>query len=156
MKNMTIEKMDLDCVDDVLVIENLSFPVPWSRAAFVQELKGNRLARYVAAKADGRVVGYAGMWMVIDEAHITNIAVHPEYRGQGIGSKLLERLIEIALEEGVDNMTLEVRVSNEIAQGLYKKYGFSVMGIRKEYYLDNREDAFIMWKRNIKSSFKKV
>lgn len=141
-----VVKTELSHVDDIMVVENLSFKVPWSREAFVQEITGNKFAIYISAKYEGKVVGYAGMWSVCGEGHITNIAVHPEYRGIGIGSLLIERLISISKEQGISCMTLEVRKSNLIAQRLYKKYGFQVSGIRKSYYSDNGEDAVIMWK----------
>jgi ribosomal-protein-alanine N-acetyltransferase len=88
-------------VDDVLVVENLSFRIPWSRNAFLEEITNNKFARYIIAVVGDRVVGYAGMWKVFDEGHITNIAVHPDFRGNGIGSNLLEKLVEIARNEEV-------------------------------------------------------
>jgi len=134
-----------------MLIETLSFSVPWSRDAFIEELSRNTLARYLSAKIDERVVGYAGMWKVLDEAHITNIAVHPEFRRNNIGYLLLESLIQLARRECVQSMTLEVRKNNIIAQGLYKKYGFKEVGVRKGYYSDNDEDAIIMWKKDIQN-----
>lgn len=92
----------------------------------------------------GRVVGYAGMWLVIDEAHITTIAVREGERGKGYGELLLESLVEAAAEMGADRVTLEVRVSNDVAQSLYTKYGFKREGVRPRYYSDNNEDAYIM------------
>lgn len=135
-------------IEGILNVSVLSFPITWSKDSFERELS-NRYARYMVAVKDGVVVGFAGMWIIIDEAHITNIAVHPEYRGFGIGSMLMESLLSICKLERVTAITLEVRVSNERAINLYKKYGFEEEGIRKNYYEDNREDALIMWKRDL-------
>ena len=146
MLDVEIVKMSVDHLDDIMVVERLSFSVAWSRDAFIEEITRNRFARYISAKANNRIIGYAGMWKVFDEGHITNIAVHPEYRGKGIGSSLVEELIKIAKNEGITRMTLEVRESNIAAQRLYSKYGFRKSGIRKAYYADNSENAIIMWK----------
>lgn len=97
------------------------------------------------------IVGFAGLWLMVDEAHITTIAVHPDYRGQGVGETLLSALIGIAYEIGARMVTLEVRVSNAVAQNLYRKYGFKEAGIRRRYYSDNHEDALIMWTDEITS-----
>lgn len=133
-------------IDDIMVVENLSFRIPWSRQAITEEITMNKFAVYLSAVIGGRTVGYAGMWHVCDEGHITNIAVHPEFRGAGIGSLLMEALIDIAYDSGITGMTLEVRRSNTVAIALYSKYGFVSSGLRKAYYADNNEDAIIMWK----------
>lgn len=133
-------------IEDIVVIENLSFKIPWSRQSIADELTKNKFALYFCAQAGGRTVGYAGMWHVCDEGHITNIAVHPEFRGTGIGSLLMERLIGTASGLGITGMTLEVRKSNAPARALYAKYGFMEGGFRKAYYADDNEDALIMWK----------
>jgi ribosomal-protein-alanine N-acetyltransferase len=139
--------MRLEDLEEVIQIEEVSFPTPWSRESFRYELLENQRAIYLAAKNDyGRVAGYVGMWVVFDEGHITNLATHPVYRRQGVGRALLERLFEVARENGVKYLTLEVRRSNLNAQELYQKLGFVHMGVRRKYYLDNNEDAFIMWK----------
>jgi ribosomal-protein-alanine N-acetyltransferase len=135
-------------IEGILTISMLSFPITWSKNSFENELD-NKFARYVVAVHQGVVVGYGGMWIIVDEAHITNIAVHPEYRGYRVGSMILEALLSICKLEDVCAITLEVRSSNYIAQGLYKKYGFIEEGIRKGYYEDNHEDAIIMWKRDL-------
>lgn len=149
MYNVEIVSTVIDHIDDIMIVENLSFRIPWSRDSIVEEITRNKSARYLSARVGGRVVGYAGIWCVCGEGHITNVAVHPEFRGSGIGSKLVENLIDLAKKEGISSMTLEVRKSNLIAQGLYKKYGFEIGGIRKAYYADNGEDALIMWKHGI-------
>lgn len=94
---------------------------------------------------EGKIAGYCGAWIVIDESHITNIAILPEYRGQKLGEALLRKMIEISISMGVVRMTLEVRVSNSVAISLYEKLGFQKGGIRKNYYTDNQEDAYVMW-----------
>lgn len=145
----TIHRMTQNNLDAIMVIENLSFHIPWSRNAFIEELTQNHRAYYIVACVDGGVVGYAGMWQVFDEGHITNIAVHPEFRRNGVGSALMEGLVAAAREQGISRMTLEVRKSNITAQNLYSRFGFREGGLRKGYYADNHEDALIMWKENI-------
>ncbi|MDI3328852.1 MAG: ribosomal protein S18-alanine N-acetyltransferase [Alicyclobacillaceae bacterium] len=133
---------DLDRIQE---IERASFPVPWSRSAFYGELADNRFARYIVAQRQDEVIGYAGMWLILDEAHVTNIAVHPKARRQHVGETLLRYLMAYARSQGAAHMTLEVRVSNTPAQRLYQKVGFAPKGVRKGYYTDNQEDALIMW-----------
>ena len=149
MSNIKIIKTSIDHLDDIMVIESLSFAIPWSRQSFIEEITKNKFAIYLSASLNNTIVGYAGMWNVFGEGHITNIAVHPEFRGNGIGSLLVEGLIEEARKEGISQLTLEVRKSNLVAQSLYKKYGFIPCGSRKSYYADNKEDALIMWKDSI-------
>ncbi|MDA8233576.1 MAG: ribosomal protein S18-alanine N-acetyltransferase [Clostridia bacterium] len=144
--------MGWEHIDEILAIEAVSFPTPWSRQSFLHELSDNDLACYVVALDGDKVAGYAGMWIIIDEAHLTNVAVHPDYRGRGIGARLLEELLERAVKLGAERMTLEVRVSNQAARHLYTRMGFRPMGLRKGYYTDTREDAVIMWKENIGTS----
>lgn len=141
--------MGIEHLDEVMEIERLSFPTPWSRGAYQREILDNSYARYIVALLGGRVVGYAGMWVLMDEAHVTNIAVHPDYRHLGIGERILRELIRRAYAAGADKMTLEVRVSNVVAQNLYKKLGFAFRGIRRGYYTDTHEDAMIMWRNGL-------
>jgi len=141
-----IGPMQLSDIPAVLDIERRSFPTPWSQRAFESELRDNFCAHYLVARLGTEVVGYAGMWVILDEAHVTNIAVHPDYRGRRIGHRLLEALEERARELGAKYMTLEVRPSNVIAQELYRKHGFVVKGVRRGYYTDTNEDALIMWR----------
>lgn len=152
MNNIEIVKTAAFHINDIMIIENLSFRIPWSRKSIEEEVMQNRMAIYFSAVANVRTVGYAGMWKVFDEGHITNVAVHPEYRRSGIGSSLLEYLIKAAEQSGICRMTLEVRKSNFAAQYLYRKYGFSDGGIRKAYYADNQEDAIVMWRESPVSS----
>ena len=147
MKNFEIITACEKYIDDLEIIENLSFKIPWSRQSLTDEIMGNKAAIYFCAVTGGKAVGYAGMWKVCDEGHITNIAVHPEYRKSGVGSALMEALIAAAKERGITALTLEVRKSNCPARTLYMKYGFREGGMRKFYYADNHEDALIMWLR---------
>lgn len=147
MGQITVAPMCVEDLAGVLEIENASFSTPWSRDSFLHELLENERAVYLVAKdAQGQVAGYVGMWVIFDEGHITNVAVHPRFRKRGIGSLLLTRLVEICRERDVKFLTLEVRRSNVAAQKLYQKQGFVHMGVRRRYYLDNNEDALIMWK----------
>lgn len=144
MSDVVIRRMaerDLDTISD---IESKTFARPWSRESFEQELTRNVAARYLVAEVDGKTVGYAGAWIILDESHITNIAVDEAYRSQGIGRKLTEGLIQYLSNLGAAYATLEVRVSNEKAQNLYKSLGFVTVGKRKKYYEDNQEDAYLM------------
>lgn len=134
-------------IDEVLDIEKTSFATPWTKEAFTLEITKNMLAKYVVAEIQGKVVGYGGIWLIIDEGHVTNIAVHEKYRGLGVGNKIMEGLIDICRDRNIVAMTLEVRKTNEVAKSLYDKYGFKEYGIRPGYYSDNNEDAIIMWKR---------
>ena len=145
-QKIELENMRFEDIDQVCEIENLSFATPWSRESFESELSQNSLAKYIVSKVNGKVVAYGGMWIVLDEAHITNIAVHPDYRGQKIGEKLVHALLQTAKESKTARITLEVRALNEVARKLYKKLGFEDSGIRKGYYADTGEDAVIMWK----------
>ena len=148
--HITIRPMRLEDVDAVLEIEQMSFPTPWPRDAYQHELRDNRLACYLVAREFNRIVGYAGMWVILDEAHVTTIAVDPMHRRRRIGERLLVALIDEAMKRSARWMTLEVRKSNLGAQTLYRKYGFKDIGIRKGYYSDNREDAIVMWTGNIR------
>lgn len=145
-----VEDMTVDDVAAVQAVERASFPNPWPASAFRHELTSNRNARYIVAREADTVVGYAGLWLMVDEAHITTFAVLPEHRRRRIGERLLQRLFEIAEVMGAEWLTLEVRVSNLAAQRLYEKYGFRRAGVRRRYYSDNNEDALIMWTDRIR------
>lgn len=143
--NIEIIELREEHLDDVMIIENLSFKIPWSRNSFLEELS-NDLAIYYAAVFNGRVIGYGGLWRIFDEGHITNIAVHPEFRRCKAASEILDKMIAMCDQNGIKSLTLEVRKSNLPAQKLYEKYGFRIEGIRKRYYTDSGEDAYIMWR----------
>ena len=144
MAEIQISLMTLDDVDAVHAIEEACFAVPWSRDAFVREVTENKCARYVVLREDGVPVAYAGTWLVMDEGHITNIAVRGDRRGLGYGEMVTRGLIQLAADTGVTWMTLEVRRSNAAAIGMYRKLGFVEVGYRKRYYADNGEDALVM------------
>lgn len=143
--HIEIGEMTREDLDEVLQIEGVSFPTPWSRALFEREL-ATGFARSRAAREipGGKVLGYACYWLVDSEAHLLNLAVHPEYRNGGIGTLLLRRLIDDCTKEGVRLVTLEVRRSNYRAFSLYRNFHFAPRGIRRRYYTDTGEDAVIM------------
>ena len=141
---VVVDPMRPEDVPAVHEIERLSFRTPWPAYAFEQELRGNRLARYVVARAGEQVVGFAGVWLMVDDAHVTTFAVHPDWRRQAIGRQLLLNLAELSVAIGAGRMTLEVRVSNTVAQALYRSFGFEIVGRRPRYYTDDGEDALIM------------
>jgi ribosomal-protein-alanine N-acetyltransferase len=139
-----IAAMRVEDIPAVHAVERVSFPVPWPAYAFRQELETNRLARYLVARVGGEVVAYGGIWMMVDEAHVTTFAVLPEHRRGGIGSRLLLALMDMAVELAASVATLEVRISNTEARRLYERFGFRPVGVRPRYYSDNAEDALIM------------
>ncbi len=131
---------------DIYEIERLCFPDPWSSDSIEFELERNPRAFYVVAEREGTVVGYAGLWWIEDEGHITNVAVMSGFRNRKIALGIIEALLEHTAEAGIRHYTLEVRRSNEAAIGLYEKFGFRVEGVRNNYYKFEKEDALIMWK----------
>lgn len=137
--------MQVSDLPRVEIIENRAYTTPWPIHAYQSELCHNQSARYIVMVQDLEVIGYCGFWIILDEAHITTIAVDPDIQGKGYGKKLLTYIMALAKEWGIKKMTLEVRVSNTKAQSLYEKLGFKQEGIRRGYYSDNREDAIIMW-----------
>lgn len=145
MADYLFREMTIGDIDNVHIIETLSFSTPWSKDAFYNELTQNKFAKYIVIENGEQLVGYIGAWIVIDEVHITNIAILPEFRGQKLGEQLLGTMMEQSKRLGAKSMTLEVRVSNKVAQNLYKKLGFQNGAIRKNYYTDNQEDALVMW-----------
>lgn len=147
---LKIERMCLGHLDDVMEIEeNCYGEHHWARDSFVNEID-NSISQYLCAVNEHqKCVGYLGMWNIIDEAHITNFAVHPNFQHQGVGHFLITNSIEKCYEKKIKYITLEVRASNEKAKRLYEKFGFKSLGVRKKYYQDNNEDAIIMWTENI-------
>ncbi len=136
----------------VLSIEGRVYPRPWSMSLFVSEMAQRGTRSYIVAKHRGEVVGYAGMMFTGFEAHITNIAVEPEWHGAKIGSRLLLTIITEAIARGAQRVSLEVRVTNRVAQAMYEKFGFSVTGRRKGYYIETNEDALIMVVEDVMST----
>lgn len=147
-QDVTLENLAVQHLDDVMKIERVSFKTPWSRSAFVHEIQFER-SFFKVIRLGGRLIGYGGFWLVLDEAHISNIAIHPDYRRQGFGRVLLTHLLEEAAAKGATVATLEVRRSNIAAQNLYAGFGFKVIAVRKHYYADENEDALIMCNDNI-------
>lgn len=145
MAKLVIRKMSFIDVDAVSKVDKASFTIPWPKETFLQEITKNDYAHYFVAELDQQVIGYVGMWIVIDDAQITNIAVKPEFRGYKIGEKLFQYACEQAVRMGSERLSLEVRASNNVAQGMYRKFGLVPGGIRKKYYTDNQEDAIVMW-----------
>jgi [ribosomal protein S18]-alanine N-acetyltransferase len=139
-----IEPMHIDDLDVVHGIERASFNAPWPANAYRSELESNRLASYLVARVDDEIVGYGGMWLMVDEAHITTFAIHPVWRRRRIGERLLLAFLDLAIDRGAHEATLEVRLSNLPARRLYEKYGFRPVGLRPRYYSDDHEDALIM------------
>jgi [ribosomal protein S18]-alanine N-acetyltransferase len=139
----------------VLRIEALSFSSAWPPSAFHSELNDNKLAHYFVgrlpqADGSGEVVAYGGIWVILDDAHITTIAVHPDWRGRRYGEQLVVHLLHESIQRGASWITLEARESNEIAQTLYRKYGFTTVATRRAYYSDNGENAVVMWAGNLR------
>lgn len=141
--DVVIRHMKKEDIEQIMAIESRSFPSPWAKTAFVSELQNN-LAVYFVALHNEKVVGYAGIWLFLEEAHVTTIAVHPDFRGRGLGRLLMDVLIDYARARGAETMMLEVRPSNYVALSLYKSLGFRQIGRRKNYYSETREDALVM------------
>ena len=141
---LTIAAMQIADLDVVQAIERASFSSPWPPNAYRSELETNRLAHYLVARVDGMITAYGGMWLMVDEAHITTFAVHPSWRRQRIGERLLLAFLDLAVARQAHEATLEVRLSNLAARRLYEKYGFRPVGLRPRYYSDDHEDALIM------------
>ncbi len=141
---VSVEPMRRGDIPCVSTIERRCYAIPWHENAYYTELS-NRSACYLVARLENVVVGYAGMWVIMDEAHITTLAVDPPHRGKKVGERLLQGLLEEAIIHGGTRATLEVREHNQAAQNLYRKYGFREAALRKNYYTDNEENAVVMW-----------
>ena len=142
---MIIRKMTNEDVPAVHAIEEAVFPTPWTLDSFYYEMNENQFAHYLVAEDNGEIIGFCGLWLVIDAAQITNVAVVEKMRGKKLGEALMREAIRISKDASMDVMTLEVRVTNTVAQNLYRKLGFQDGAIRKGYYTDNGEDALLMW-----------
>ena len=144
--NVILRRMEAGDIDSICAIEERVFPSPWSRQSFEEEMV-NALAVYIVAETGGRIAGYIGAWRILDEGHITNLAVDTHWRRRGLGRRLLGAMETLLWREGIRRVTLEVRVSNEPALSLYRRQGYRERGVRRRYYQDNGEDAYIMWKQ---------
>ncbi len=142
--SVIVAPMELADVASVEAIEQASFSAPWPPNAYRTELQTNRLAHYMVIRVGHRIVGYAGLWLMVDEAHVTTFAIHPDWRRRRLGERLLLALLDAAIDRRAAEATLEVRLSNLAARRLYEKFGFRPVGIRPRYYTDNNEDALIM------------
>jgi [ribosomal protein S18]-alanine N-acetyltransferase len=140
--------MNIEDLDEVMDLEKVSFASPWTRGMYLHELE-KREGCYLVARHDGILTAYGGTLLILDEAHIMTLAVREDYRRRGLGSRLLLELIDASQEMGARFFTLEVRKSNCEAIELYSRFGFQIMGERKNYYLDNMENAMIMWTEDI-------
>jgi ribosomal-protein-alanine N-acetyltransferase len=147
--DITISAMRRRHLRSVLKIEQQVYPRPWSMGLFMSEIGYRDSRLYVVARVGTRVVGYGGLMLVLDDGHITTLAVDPAQHRQQIGTRLLHRLTSGAIDRGAKNLTLEVRASNDAAQGLYRAFGFAPAGIRKGYYVENKEDAIVMWASDV-------
>lgn len=141
---LSLIKMEAIHLDRVHELETLCFSAPWSREAFEVELS-NPLAHYLLLTDSSQILGYCGMWLVVDEGHITNLGIDPKEQGKGYGKTMMHLVMDWARAHDICRLTLEVRVSNKKAIGLYEQIGFKSAGIRPAYYEDNGEDACIMW-----------
>jgi ribosomal-protein-alanine N-acetyltransferase len=151
-RTLDIATMRVDDIPDVLRVESMCFNTPWPRNAFHNELTENKLAHYYVGRIDEEIVAYGGLWVILEDAHITTVAVHPSHQGHRFGERILIRLLDESIERGACWVTLEVRESNVAAQALYKKYGFTVVNTRRGYYSDNDENALVMWAGNLKGA----
>ena len=149
LEGLEITKMEHAHSEQVYQIEELSFITPWSRKSIRSEID-NKAGRYIVILDGEKVAAYGGFWLVLDEANINNVAVHPDYRGRGISKLLMNTLIQMAMAEGAKHMYLEVRSSNSVAQGLYRGLGFKMIGLRSGSYLDTAEDAIKKKKKHKK------
>lgn len=145
MAELVIRKMELADVEQVTEVEQATFSSPWPADVFQQEVVDNQHAYYFVLELEKKIIGYAGTWIVVDDAQITNIAVDPIYRGNKFGEKLFRFTLQQVMMHGAVRLSLEVRVSNVPAQKLYRKFGLVPGGVRKNYYTDNQEDALVMW-----------
>lgn len=144
LPGLSIRKMTLEDLDQVVAIDQVSFSLPWPQRSFQFELTDNETARCWVAVVDGRVAAMIVGWMIVDELHVATIATHPDYRGRGIGRQLLLHALHAAKLEGATKSFLEVRESNTVARAMYHSFGYVEDGRRKEYYKDNNEDAILM------------
>lgn len=150
-RGMMVRPMRLGDVSEVVEIDRLSFSMPWSARSYRFEIERNPAALLFVAEVDGAVLGYIGLWELVDVGHISTLAVHPNHRRQGIARQLIEAGLRALADRGIGEVTLEVRESNTGAQNLYSRFGFEVVGRRREYYRDNREDALVMTLEDVHS-----
>lgn len=153
-RRLTIGPMTAGDIRAVMQIETLSFATSWPASALASELSDNKLAHYFVGRTGdgpkGEIVAYGGIWVILEDSHVTTIAVHPQLRGRHYGEEMMVRLLREAIERGASWITLEARESNVVAQNLYRKYGFTIVSVRRAYYSDNGENAVVMWAGNLR------
>lgn len=147
MSKLLIRPMEVVDIDQVIEIEQHSFAMPWTNEIYQKEITDNNFAYYYVLEKDQTIIGFCGTWIVLDEAQVTNIAICPEFRNKGYGESLFQYVLNQVIALGASQLSLEVRVSNEVAKKLYQKFNLQPGGIRKKYYTDNNEDALVMWVR---------
>lgn len=144
---MFIRKMDIDDIERILELEEQLFSSSsWSSSDFIYEIFENDFSYNFVLEKDNFIIGYVGIWIMYEQSQITTIGIDTEYQGQGLGKLLMNEMIALALEMNCETMSLEVRISNEKAIGLYESLGFKKEAVRKDYYQDNHEDAYLMVK----------
>ena len=150
MQNLKIQKMNYEHIDEILHIEELCYGAHhWSRDSFIAELNNKISSYFCIIDKNDKCLGYMGIWKIVNEAHITNLSIHPDFQHKKLAHRLLLNSIKECYKEKIKFITLEVRVSNTRAIKLYERFGFKSLGLRKKYYQDNNEDALIMWSENI-------
>ena len=156
MIDLKIDTMKMADLDDVMEIEQASFTLPWSRRMFERELANRKHSHFLIARNGADILGYIGFWMVLEEAHIVTIAVRSDFRRKGIGTILMAVALDMAARLGAIKATLEVRITNLHAQELYGKFGFITVAIRKNFYSDTGEDAYVMWIYDLESKIREI
>jgi len=145
---LTIRRMREEDLDEVMEMEGVAFSSPWTRGMYLHEIE-KRDSCYLVARRDGTLAGYGGTLLILDEAHVMTLAVREDLRRRGLGARLLLELLDYSRDMGARFLTLEVRGSNREAIELYKRFGFQIMGERRNYYVDNMENALIMWTEDV-------
>jgi len=156
MAKFGIYKMKFGDLDDIMKIEEEAFSMPWSRWMFERELEESKRSYFLVAKDGDKAIGYIGFWLIIDEAHIVTIAVSNECRRKGIGTILLASALIVADTLSANKATLEVRFSNTPAQNMYETFGFEIISVRKGFYSDTNEDAYVMWLYNLNGNIGRI
>ena len=156
MMDLKIDKMKMTDLDDVIEIEEMAFTMPWSRWMFERELSDKNDSHFLVVRSGTILIGYIGFWLVQDEAHIVTIAVRSDFQRGGIGGILMASALNLAVDLGAERATLEVRVSNISAQSLYYRIGFELVAIRRKFYSDTGEDAYVMWLRDIEDNLENI
>jgi len=146
-RELIIRPMEIGDLEKILEIERRSFSFPWTYNIFLRELTLNRYARYFVLEEDKKIIGYLGLWLMRNDIHITNIAIAKEFRRKGYGGEFLKFVEEKAAVQRIKKISLEVRKSNHIAQNMYRKFGYKVIKIWRNYYREEREDALVMEKK---------